>query len=228
MSQRKRVLIVAAHPDDEILGCGATIVRLIASGYEAHVLILGEGVTSRDKQRDPQKRKKGLDELKQHVHRANKIIGVKDVILANLPDNRFDALALLDVVKIVEKVKKDKKPDVIFTHFQNDLNIDHGVTHRAVMTATRPMWTETVKEIYSFEVASSTEWNYPLTFSPDIFYDVSKTLEVKLQALKEYKVEMKDPRHPRSIEGVTLQAQLWGLKTGVRYAEAFKTVRVMR
>lgn len=228
MSKGKKILVVASHPDDEILGCGATIVKLIKCGYEAHVLILGEGITSRDEKRDPQERRSELEDLKRHVRKANKIIGMKDVILTDLPDNRFDSLPLLDVVKIVEKVKKDKKPDIIFTHYQNDLNIDHRVTYRAVITAARPIWGETVKEIYSFEVASSTEWNYPLTFSPDVFFDVSETLDMKLKALKEYKVEMKDARHPRSIAGVELQAKLWGVKTGTRYAEAFKAVRIMR
>ncbi len=228
MSKGKKILVVASHPDDEIMGCGATIVKLIKYGYEAHVLILGEGITSRDEKRNPHERRSELEDLKQHVRKANKIIGVKDVILTDLPDNRFDSLPLLDVVKIVEKVKKDKKPDIIFTHYQNDLNIDHQVTYRAVITAARPIWGETVKEIYSFEVASSTEWNYPLTFSPDVFFDVSETLAVKLKALKEYKVEMKDASHPRSIEGVELQAKLWGVRAGTCYVEAFKCVRVMR
>lgn len=227
MFKGKRILIVASHPDDEILGCGATVVKFIKSGYEAHVLILGEGITSRDEKRMPDKRQAELADLKRHVYKANKIIGVKDVILKDLPDNRFDSLSLLDVVKIVEKVKNDKKPDIIFTHYQNDLNIDHQITYRAVITAARPIWGETVKEIYSFEVASSTEWSYPLTFSPDVFFDVSETLDVKLKALKEYKVEMKEARHPRSIEAVELQAKLWGVKTGTRYAEAFKAVRIM-
>ena len=108
------------------------------------------------------------------------------------------------------------------------MNIDHGVTYRAVITAARPLWGETVKEIYSFEVASSTEWHYPLSFSPDTFFDASEFMGIKLKALKEYKVEMRDARHPRSIEGVELQARLWGVKTGMRYAEAFKAVRVLR
>jgi len=228
MPKRKKILIVAAHPDDEILGCGGTVARLVKQGHEADVLILGEGITSRDDVRDRDQRRSELEDLKQHVYKANRIIGIKDIILKDLPDNRFDSLPLLDVVKIIDKVKKDKKPDIIFTHYPNDLNIDHGITYRAVITAARPLWGETVKEIYSFEVASSTEWNFPLSFSPDTFFDVSEFLGLKLKALKEYKVEMRDARHPRSIEGVELQARLWGVKTGMRYAEAFKAVRVLR
>ena len=228
MSKVKKILVIAAHPDDEILGCGATIVKLINSGYEAHVLILGEGVTSRYEKRVLDKQRAEMKDLKQHAQKANKIIGIKDLILKDLPDNRFDSLPLLEIVKIIDEVKRDKSPDIIFTHYHNDLNIDHRITYRAVITATRPVLGETVKEIYSFEVASSTEWNYPLTFSPDIFFDVSETMDVKLKALGQYKIEMKNSYHPRSIQGVKLQAKLWGLKIGMRYAEAFKAVRVMR
>lgn len=228
MPKKKTILVVAAHPDDEILGCGATIARLIQEGCEAHTLILGEGITSRDEKRNADNRRAEIEELRKHVYKANKVIGVEDVILKDLPDNRFDSLPLLDIVKIVEKIKREKKPDIIFTHYQNDLNIDHGITYRAVITATRPIKDESVKEVLSFEVASSTEWNYPLSFSPDVFFDVSETINLKLKALKEYKGEMKDAYHPRSIEGVKLQAKLWGIKTGMHYVEAFKAVRIVR
>ncbi|MCK5013462.1 MAG: PIG-L family deacetylase [Candidatus Omnitrophica bacterium] len=228
MAEKKRILVVAAHPDDEILGCGATIARMIKEGCEAHTLILGEGVTSRDEQRDADSRKAEIEELKGHVHKANKIIGVEDAILKDLPDNRFDSLPLLDIVKIVEEVKKDIRPDIIFTHYQNDLNVDHQITYRAVITATRPMTDETVKEIYSFEVASSTEWNYPLTFSPDVFIDVSETIDLKLKSLEQYITEMKDSDHPRSLKGAEHRAKSWGIKTGLPYVEAFKLVRIIR
>lgn len=228
MFKKKTILVVAAHPDDEILGCGATIARFIKEGCEAHTLILGEGITSRDEKRDANKRKTEIEALKKQVYKANKAIGVKDIVFGNLPDNRFDSIPLLDIVKIVERFLYEKKPDIIFTHFQNDLNIDHGITYRAVITATRPVRGQSVKEIYSFEVASSTEWNYPLSFSPDVFFDVSDTINLKLKALQEYKGEMKNPPHPRSIKGVQLQAKAWGIKTGMPYTEAFKTIRILR
>lgn len=228
MKDKKRILVVAAHPDDEILGCGGTIAKLIREGHEAHALILGEGVTSRDDKRMPQERKAELAQLKKHVAKAGEIIGFRTVTVKDLPDNRFDSVALLDVVKMVDKVKHELKPSIIFTHYVNDLNIDHGVTYRAVITAARPIAGETVKEIYAFETVSSTEWMYPLAFSPDVFVDVSETIQLKLKALKEYKVEMKDSTHPRSIEGVELVAKVWGKRTGLKYAEAFKAVRIIR
>jgi LmbE family N-acetylglucosaminyl deacetylase len=97
-----------------------------------------------------------------------------------------------------------------------------------VITATRPISEETVKEIYSFEIPSSTEWSYPLSFSPDIFYDISKTIDVKIKALEKYKTELKEFPHPRSLEGVKLITKNWGMKVGLNYAEAFKCVRIIK
>lgn len=222
---KKTVLIVAAHPDDEILGCAGTVARLINEGAVGYTLILGEGKTSRDEQRDVNKRSVEMENLYSEAHKANKVIGVKEVFLYDFPDNRFDTVALLDVVKVVEEVKQKVRPDIIFTHFQNDLNIDHRVTYNAVITATRPMSSEAVREIYSFENSSSTEWSYPLSFSPNVFFDISRTLELKTKALECYYSELCDFPHPRSLHGVELQAANWGVKVGVKYAEAFKCIR---
>lgn len=221
----KNILIVAAHPDDEILGCGATVARLVKEGYKATTLILGEGKTARDDKRDVKKREKEMSALYKEVKKANKFVGVNDTIVHDLPDNRFDSLPLLDVVKVVEKVKKEVKPSIIFTHYENDCNVDHTVTYRAVMTATRPMKGECVKEIYSFEVMSSTEWRYPITFSPNVFFDVTKTLNAKVKAMDAYKSELREFPHPRSLKGIELCAANWGMKLGVKYAEAFQCIR---
>lgn len=225
---KKKILIVAAHPDDEILGCGGTIARLVKEGYEAYTLILGEGITSRDTQRNRIKRKKEIQELKKQVYRANRIIGVKDIFLFDFPDNRFDSVPLLDIIKVIEKIKNKVKPDIIFTHYENDLNIDHQITYRALLTAARPLPDETVKEIYAFEVPSSTEWNFPLRFSPDVFFDISYDMNRKIKAIKKYAPEVKLFPHPRSVEGLKINAGYWGTRVGVKYAEAFKLVRMRR
>ncbi len=224
----RTILIVAAHPDDEILGCGGTIARLIREGYEAYTLILGEGITSRYDKQDRIKRERELNNLKIHIDKANRIIGVKNVFIERFPDNRFDTVSLLDIVKAIENIKNKIKPDVVFTHYEDDLNIDHQITHRAVLTASRPLHDEPIKEIYSFEILSSTEWSYPLNFSPNVFYDISDTLDLKLQAIAEYKWELRNYPHPRSLEGINNNAKLWGIKCGLKYAEAFKVVRIIR
>lgn len=225
---KEKILVVAAHPDDEILGCGGTIARLIKEGCVAFTLLLGEGITSRDKSRDPDKRREGIAELKEEAKKANRILGVEKVFHCGFPDNRFDTVPFLDVVKEIEGIKKEVRPRVIFTHYEKDLNIDHRITYKAAITAARPLPGEAVREIYSFEVPSSTEFNYPLSFSPDIFIDISGSIGIKQKALKEYKTEMMKYPHPRSPEGLELNAKLWGMKTGIRYAEAFKAVRILK
>ncbi|WP_434581395.1 PIG-L deacetylase family protein [Sulfurimonas sp. NW15] len=224
----KKILIIAAHPDDEVLGCFGTVARLIKEGYEAYTLILGEGKTSRDKKREIENKKNELWVLNSEIKKANSIIGIKKVFVESFPDNRFDSVDLLDIVKVVSKVKEDIKPDIIFTHYENDLNIDHRITYQTVITATRPMEEESVKEIYSFEVLSSTEWNYPLSFSPDTFYDISTTLSLKIEAMKAYDSELCKYPHPRSLEGIELNAKHRGMRIGKEYVEAFKCVRNIR
>jgi len=221
-----RILIVAAHPDDEVLGCGGTIARFLGERkIEAATLILGEGVTSRDKNRDRDGRKEEIESLKRNIISANRILGVEKVFSFDFPDNRFDTVALIDIIKAIEEIKQIFMPDTIFTHFANDMNIDHAITSKAVLTATRPMSDEPVKEIYAFEVLSSTEWNFPLTFSPDMFVDIGNNLEKKQEAMEVYNNELRQFPHPRSIEGIALNANNWGMKLGLSYCEAFQTIR---
>ena len=224
----KKILAVVAHPDDEVLGCGATLARLIKEDYEANTLILGEGATSRDKKRETKNRNKEILALKEQAKKANKILGIKEGFFYNLADNRFDTLPLLAIIKAIEEVKFKVKPDIIFTHYGKDLNIDHQITYNAVITAARPIKGETVKEIYSFEIPSSTEWGYPLSFSPNVFFDVTGTLDLKLKAMSEYETELRNFPHPRSLENIKLNAKHWGVRVGLKYAEAFKTIRVIK
>ena len=224
----KKILIIAAHPDDEVLGCFGTVAKMVKEGDEAYTLILGEGKTSRDEQRSIENKKAELNILNQEIEKANSVINIKKTFIENFPDNRFDSVDLLDIVKAILKVKEEVKPDIIFTHYENDLNIDHQITYQAVVTATRPMEDESVKEIYSFEVLSSTEWNYPLSFSPDLFFDISETIKLKKEAMKQYDSELCQFPHPRSIEGIELNAKYHGMRVGKAYVEAFKTVRVIK
>ena len=228
MRSSKKILVISSHPDDEILGCGGTIARLVKEGCDVYTLILGEGITSRDKKRERAKREKEIRGLKEQIHKANKMIGFKEDFIYDFPDNRFDTVPLLDIVKVIENIKDKVKPDIIFTHYEKDLNIDHQITYRAVITATRPLPNETIKEIYSFEVLSSTEWGYPLSFSPDVFFDISETMDLKIKAMAEYKTELKEFPHPRSLESIRQNARLWGIKIGLKYAEAFKLVRQVK
>lgn len=221
-----RILLIFAHPDDEILGCGGTVAKLSEEGYEVYTLILGEGITARDEIREPEAKRAELNALREDALLANRKVGVKEVIFYSLPDNRFDTVPLLDIVKVVEKLIQEIRPSIIFTHSREDLNIDHQITYKVVLTATRPQPRSFVKEIYSCEVLSSTEWNYPMSFYPDTYFVLSENhIKQKIEAMKCYKSELRTYPHPRSLEGIEYLARLRGMQIGVEYAEAFRLVR---
>jgi LmbE family N-acetylglucosaminyl deacetylase len=224
----KKILIVAAHPDDEILGCGGTIARLSQEGSSICAVILGEGITSREADSNKKQQKDAIEHLRSQTQKAATLIGIEDVVFFDYPDNRFDTVPLLDIIKSIERVKSRIAPDILFTHYHNDLNIDHRITCNAVLTATRPVKDETVKTIYSFYTPSSTEWNYPASFNPNVFFDIETTISKKEEALKLYEDELREMPHPRSIKGIRINAQYWAIKTGFVYAEPFELVRSLQ
>jgi LmbE family N-acetylglucosaminyl deacetylase len=220
-----KILVVAAHPDDEVLGCGGTIAKL-SKFHDIYSLILGEGITSRDIA--DAERKKGLIELRKHSQKANAILGVKNVYYEKFSDNRFDSHPLLDIIKTIEQTIQNIKPDTIFTHHFGDLNIDHCITHQAVLVAARPAGQHRIKKLFSFEILSSTEWNTqnPSTlFSPNTYVDIEETIDVKISAIQAYRNELREYPHPRSIEAIRILAQKRGMDAGLRYAEAFSLIR---
>jgi LmbE family N-acetylglucosaminyl deacetylase len=224
------VLVVAAHPDDEVLGCGGTISKLSRDGHEIHVAILGEGITSRYDRREDAKIAL-VEELRDSSRQVAQLLGVKEILLHDFPDNRFDTVPLLDIIKLIEKLIDKVRPRIIFTHHGGDLNNDHVITHRALLTATRPASVHRVDEIYAFEVPSSTEWafgQFAPRFRPNVFVDISTTMKIKLQAMQLYKNELKSFPHPRSIKILQNIAQRWGSNVGLKTAEAFELIRSIR
>jgi LmbE family N-acetylglucosaminyl deacetylase len=224
------VLVVAAHPDDEILGCGGTMARLAREGHEVRTAILAEGMSSRYAQRedaDPGQ----LRQLYARAQQATNKVGARELVLCKLPDNRLDTVPLLEVVKLVEELVARFRPEVIYTHHPGDLNVDHGVVHRAVLTATRPMAGQCVREIYAFEVPSSTEWAFQRlepSFRPSVFVDITETLETKIDALACYDTETRKFPHPRSPEALRAIATRWGSVVGLSAVEAFELIRSVR
>ena len=230
MAAERPVLVIAAHPDDEVLGCGGTAARLVNEGREVHFAILGEGITSRHAQRDAADRDP-LARLHRQAHAAARRVGVKDVHLHQLPDNRLDTVPLLEVVKLVELLIERIQPEIIYTHHAGDLNVDHGIIHRAVLTATRPIAGQPVREIYAFEVSSSTEWAFQRiepSFRPNVFVDITGTIEAKIAAMECYESEARKFPHPRSPEALRAIATRWGSVVGCAAAEAFELVRSIR
>jgi len=231
--KKKKIMIVVAHPDDEVLGLGATM-HLLISRYQVqtHVIILGEGITSRSENRNLKKWKNALSIHRENIKTAQEAIAYHGCSIFDFPDNRFDTVALLDIIKVIEKEKQSFKPDIIFTHHCGDLNIDHQRTFEAVITACRPIKHETVKTIITFETPSSTEWRAstdPRHFIPNLFIEVfSENIEAKIKGMEEYEFEKRVFPHPRSPEALRIQAQRWGVAMGCSYAEAFCLVRELQ
>ena len=218
------VLIVAAHPDDEVLGCGGTIAKHINKGDKVHVVFMTNGVGSRNTS------SKEIQERQQAAKNAANILGVSSTQQFDFPDNKMDTVALLDVVQLIEEVIEKLQPEIIYTHHAGDLNIDHQITHKAVITACRPQPDFCVKEIYAFEVLSSTEWQTPgvLHFSPNVYIDITKFIDIKKKTLKIYSEEMRQPPHSRSVDNVLRINALRGNSIGVNYAEAFILLRFIK
>jgi len=225
-------MVVAAHPDDELLGLGATMHKLIKEqGAVVHVVILGEGITSRSETRDTDRWKNVLEEHHANINAAGSHIGYMSIHTYNFSDNRFDSHALLDIVKVVEKEKEEFRPDIIFTHNAGDLNVDHRYTFQAVMTATRPMADEDTTMVITFETSSATDWQYsghPEQFHPNLYIEVSEEdVQAKINAMGEYKFETRDYPHPRSAKALKVLAEYRGYTSGNQMAEAFEIVRMI-
>lgn len=221
----KRILIIAAHPDDELLGAGATLRKHVESGDAVFALILGQGSLSRDDGSAA-----GVSALRRQAKAAGEIIGWEKIEFAEFPDNAFDTIGLLKITKEVERVFSDVKPDAVYTHHEYDLNVDHRMAFQAVLTAGRPCNEHAPCEIYTFETLSSTEWQSKdqKEFMPNVYVDVEKQIETKLKALKQYSSEMRPYPHARSLEGVAILAQYRGLESGMKYAEAFRLIRSLQ
>jgi N-acetylglucosamine malate deacetylase 1 len=225
------VLVIAAHPDDEVLGCGASIAKWSEAGELVHVVIMAEGITSRDSAQDSESINEGLFSLEESAHKAADALGATSVKLLGFPDNRMDSLDRLDVVKAIELEIKRLRPDTVVTHHCGDVNIDHRIIHDAVVTACRPQPGKSVHRLLAFEVPSSTEWQPPgsnVAFEPNWFEDVSDTIDRKIEALKFYQSEIREWPHARSLENVGHLARWRGGSVGCQAAEAFILMREIK
>jgi LmbE family N-acetylglucosaminyl deacetylase len=228
--KNKRILLVVAHPDDELLGLGASMYKLIHEHQcQIHVVILGEGITSRANIRDTKLWEIELLTHRENIKKAQSLIGYQTVSIYDFPDNRFDSIPLLDIIKVIEKEKASFKPEVIFTHHGGDVNIDHQRTFEAVITACRPMSHEHVNTIITFETPSGTEWRAstdPKHFVPNFIIEISEeALKAKIDAMECYLFEKRQYPHPRSPDALKIRAQMWGVVNGVNLAEVFQLVR---
>ena len=220
------VLIIAAHPDDEVLGCGGASAWHVANGDRVHVVIVAEGATSREIDGDASSHEKSVDALKNAAGNAAVVLGTTPPRFLGLPDNRLDSVDLLDVIKPIEKIVEELRPVIVYTHHAGDLNIDHRVVHQAALTACRPLPGSPVRAIYAFETVSSTEWASPeaLSFRPTRFIDISGQIDKKRVALAAYDMEMRPSPHARSMDNVAALATHRGACVGLGAAEAFQVI----
>lgn len=216
------VLVVAAHPDDEVLGCGGTIARLAREGHPVHVMLIADGESSRD---DFSNSSDLIDARGHAAHRAGEALGCASVTIHALPDNQLDSVTILSVAKLIEAKIAEVRPHTVFTHNATDVNVDHKIVHEAILAACRPQPGHSVRRLYFFEVASSTEWRPPgsaIQFSPNYFVELTdEDRRRKTAALEAYHLEMRAFPHPRSIEATEALAKWRGATVGVHSAEGF-------
>jgi LmbE family N-acetylglucosaminyl deacetylase len=223
LSDKLTVLIIAAHPDDEVLGCGGAIARHVSRGDAVNVLFLADGATSRQGAGDTE-----LQSRRQAARAASESLGAQPPRFLDFPDNRMDGIPLLDIVQTIEAVLDEVDPVTVYTHHGGDLNVDHRVVHQAAVTACRPLPGRNVRKIYAFETPSSTEWNTTATgpvFAPSHFVDISGFIETKLKALACYEEEIPPFPHARSLKALEALAILRGTSVGIGAAEAFEVIR---
>lgn len=226
----QNIVVVAAHPDDELIGIGGTLYKHAQQGDNVNILILGDGKSSRKanySSLDPKIKKLSDNET---LH-ALRILGISKFTKKYLPDNRFDGMDLLDITKIVFSHIKIASPEIVYTHHLGDQNIDHRLTAEAVVTACRPIENNCVMEIRMFETLSSTEmagYEVKSIFQPNLFIDIKDELSKKLEALSFYKSELHEFPHPRSIKAIEYNAYVWGAKNNLYAAEAFHVFKSIK
>jgi LmbE family N-acetylglucosaminyl deacetylase len=210
------ILVIAAHPDDELLGCGGTIAKYIRNGDNVCFVIVCEGSSHRGVDQE--------DDEQHHALLAAKILGVQDVKMLGFPDQKLDTYTLTEIITPLEEIVNSFRPSIVYCQYGGDINRDHELLFKAIMVAVRPT-VEFIDSVYAFDTASSTEWAYPRSFTPDTWVDISDTLELKLEAMSCYKSELCDYPHPRSLKGLENKAKAWGNQACMEAAEVFMTIR---
>ena len=221
------ILVIVAHPDDEVLGCGATIAKHTAKGDKVDVLIIGDGVTARYEEhelKNPEVIEKST-KVNQDAYTASTVLDINSIQIIGKYGCRFDKYPMIDIAKIIEKKIQTFQPEVIYTHSPYDVNNDHTVVFKAVLAATRPFPNHCVKKIFLMEVLSSTEWNFLGKFRPNVYVDVNGVIDKKVKAIECYKSEIRDFPNPRSGEAIITLAKKRGSEVGLYYAEAFMLLR---
>jgi LmbE family N-acetylglucosaminyl deacetylase len=219
----KRILVIAAHPDDEVLGAGGAIAwHAKVNGDDVYVLFLTEGCSTQYVNCEEK-----IIQKKEEAAKANEILGVKEVFFENFPDMKLDTLPHVNINKSVEKYVNKLWPDIVFTHHP-DINKDHVMIFESTMVALRPVPGFYAKKVFLYAPSSSTEWSAPLSgnyFIPNTYYNISETLSYKLRAFDCYQSESREYPHPRSNDAIEIYAKQIGISVGYEAAEHFMLMR---
>ena len=223
---KDRILIVASHPDDEVIGCGGTILKAIESGCSVAVIFLGEGVSTRYPGKELLKESLDAKIVREkECKKSLKILGIKDYKFGSLFCTKFDTYPLVQIVRIIEKKINSFKPNIILTQNPYEVNIDHTITYKAVEVAARPFNKKFLRSIYSFETVCSGNFAFENKFSPNVYVNIKKFWKKKLLAFKAYNNEIRKYPFPRSMKGIEIQARYRGLQAGHELSEGFKLER---
>lgn len=224
-----KVLVIAAHPDDEVYGVGGTMVKHAQNGDEVYVCMLTEGVTTQYCNiKDKIQLSNLIEQKKNESLKAARILGIKEIFFFNLPDMKLDTIAHSEINQPIEECITNLLPEIVYTHHWGDVNKDHRLAFESTMVAVRPALKNPIKKVLIYETPSSSEWNVPILtnqFLPNVFVDISDVLDIKIQAMKAYKSELRPFPHPRSIEAVTTYAKKRGLEVGKKVVECFMLIR---
>jgi len=216
-----KILVIATHPDDEILGCGGTLARHVASGDDVQAVVVTRGA---EDLYPPEMVARGRAELK----RAHKIVGIKKCHFLDFPAPKLDIIPNHKIADSIKKVFNTFNPSIVYLPHRGDIHVDHKAVYQATLVAARPSRDTSIKKLFCYETLSETDWAPPSAddaFIPTVFVDISPYIEIKMQAMECYKSQLKDPPHSRSIDALRALARLRGSTIGFEWAEAFMLVR---
>lgn len=221
-----KILIIAAHPDDEVYGMGGTIIKLSSLGHHVYTLIVTEGCSAQYPGNS-----QIIEDKKQEALQCSQILNVKEVIFGDLPDMKLDSIPHIEINAVIEKAVNTIKPDIVYTHNKGDINKDHRLVYESTLIACRPTAGQCVRQLLSYQVPSSTEWcgsNVEEIFIPNVFEEIEAYVGIKYKAILAYQTEVREYPHPRSLEYVRLWDRSTGMKVGLKETEAFKLIRDIR
>jgi len=216
-----RVLAIAAHPDDETIGAGGVIARHVAQGDEVYWCIVTQGYS-------PPWSEETLAEARSQVDEVQEVLGFREVFLLGFPTVKLNTVPYIDLCSALQQVVDQVQPEIVYTTPRDDINQDHRIVYEATLVAARPLPGSSVRRLLCYEISTTARFGLPAGstgFAPNVFVDISRYLEKKLEAIRCYRTELREYPHPRSVKGLRLLAEERGLSVGLQAAECFQLVR---